>query len=35
MAQVVAPVEALKAALKSSRMTYAGLADGMGLSSLR
>lgn len=32
MAQVVALVEALKAALKSSRMTYAGLAEGMGLS---
>ena len=32
MAQVVALVEALKAALKSSRMTYAGVAAGMGLS---
>ena len=32
MAQVAALVEALKAALKSSRMTYASVADGMGLS---
>jgi hypothetical protein len=32
MAQVVALVEALKAALKSSRVTYAGVAAGMGLS---
>lgn len=32
MAQVVALVEALKAALKSSRMTYATVAAGMGLS---
>ena len=32
MAQVVALVEALKAALKSSRMTYAGVAESMGLS---
>lgn len=32
MAQVVALVEALKAALKSSRLTYAGVAAGMGLS---
>jgi len=32
MAQVVALVEALKAALKSSRMTYASVARGMGLS---
>jgi transcriptional regulator with XRE-family HTH domain len=32
MAQVVALVEALKAALKSSRMTYASVAEGMGLS---
>ena len=32
MAQVVALVEALKAALKSSRLTYAGVASGMGLS---
>ncbi len=32
MAQVVALVDALKAALKSSRMTYAGVAAGMGLS---
>lgn len=32
MAQVVALVEALKAALKSSRMTYADVAAGMGLS---
>jgi len=32
MAQVVALVEALKAALKSSRITYAGVAAAMGLS---
>lgn len=32
MAQVTALVEALKATLKSSRMTYAGVAKGMGLS---
>lgn len=32
MTQVVAVVEALKAALKSSRMTYASVAKGMGLS---
>ena len=32
MAQVAALVEALKAALKSSRMTYASVASGMGLS---
>ena len=32
MAQVVALVEALKAVLKSSRMTYASVAEGMGLS---
>ncbi len=32
MAQVVALVEALKTALKSSRITYAGVAQGMGLS---
>lgn len=32
MAQVAALVEALKATLKSSRITYARLADGMGLS---
>lgn len=32
MAQVVALVEALKAALRSSRMTYARVAEGMGLS---
>src|SRR5210317_587674 len=32
MAQVAALVEALKAALKSSRMTYASVAEGMGLS---
>ena len=32
MAQVVALVEALKAALKSSRLTYAGVAAAMGLS---
>ena len=32
MAQVAALVEALKAALKSSRMTYASVADAMGLS---
>jgi AcrR family transcriptional regulator len=32
MAQVVALVEALKAALKSSRVTYAGVARAMGLS---
>ena len=32
MAQVTALVEALKAALKSSRMTYASVAAGMWLS---
>ena len=32
MAQVTALVEALKAVLKSSRITYACVADGMGLS---
>ena len=32
MAQVAALVEALKSALKSSRMTYANVAAGMGLS---
>ncbi|MDH4039067.1 MAG: XRE family transcriptional regulator [Gammaproteobacteria bacterium] len=32
MAQVAAIVDALKVALKSSRMTYAGVAEGMGLS---
>ena len=32
MAQVVALVDALKAALKTSRITYAGVAAGMGLS---
>jgi hypothetical protein len=32
MAQLVALVEALKAALKNSRMTYATVASGMGLS---
>ena len=32
MAQVVALVDALKAALKTSRITYAGVAAVMGVS---
>ena len=32
MAQVAALIEALKGALKSSRMTYASVAGGLGLS---